>query len=114
MNRSPLAEGHPHYVFGEKNGKYKSLGLTHDSASKTAHVKLSSNPNPSDSSDSYLQMRVHTAKKEYYSQPLSGWGFAKEDWAIVRHRTKKYKKSYNKKPPFYYERKKAKKKKRSS
>ena len=37
--------------------------------------------------------------------------FARDDMGIVRHRTKKYKKSYNRKPPMYYENKKKNKKK---
>lgn len=98
INNSPLAEGHPHYVFGETNGKYKSLGLTSTPVKGIRHVKLKKNPEPNNKDDSYLQMRVHTAKKKYYTEPLSGWKFSKDDMAIVRHRTKQYKKSTNRKP----------------
>lgn len=98
INDSPLAAGHPHYVFGEKNGKYKSLGLTTSPIKGVPHVKLSKNPEPHNTDNSYLQMRVHTAKKGYYTEPLKDWEFAKEDMAVVRHRTKQYKKSTNRKP----------------
>ena len=110
INNSPHAGCHPQYVFGEKNGKYKSLGLTTSPRKDIKHVKLTKNPNPNDSRESYLQTKeVHTANKKYYSPILSGWMFALEDMGIIRHRTKKYKKSYNRKPPMYYENKKKKK-----
>lgn len=112
INNSPHAGGHPHYVFGEKNGKYKSLGLTTSPSKNIKHVKLTKNPNPNDASTSYLQIKeVHTANKKYYSSILPNWMFARDDMGIVRHRTKKYKKSYNRKPPMYYENKKKNKKK---
>ena len=98
INNSPLAQGHPHYVFGETNsGKFKSLGLTSHPIDKVKHFDLSKNPNPNSIDKSFIQVRVHTAKKQYYSAPLSDWSFAKEDMAIIRHRTKKYKKSTNRK-----------------
>ena len=98
INNSPLAQGHPNYVFGEtKSGKYKSLGLTTHPIGNVKHFELSKNPNPNDNDKSFLQLRVHTAKKQYYSAPLLNWKFAKEDMPIVRHRTKKYKKSTNRK-----------------
>lgn len=98
VNNSPLAEGHPHYIFGEKNGKYKSLGLTTHPIKGVKHIKLKRNPDPNNKDASYLQIRVHTAKKKYYTDPLEGWGFTKEDMTVVRHRIKKYKKSTNRKP----------------
>ena len=113
FNNSPYAMGHPHYIFGEKNGKYKSLGLTTSPRSDVRSVELSKNPDPLSSDYSYLQLkRVHTAKKKYYGKSaLSNWRFAPEDMAVVRHRIKEYKKSYNRKPPMYYEQKKKQKKK---
>lgn len=113
-NRSPLAKGHPHYVFGEKNGKYKSLGITHQPVKGIRSVKLSKNPDPLDVSDAYLQLRVHTTNKKYYGGVLPGWSFTSEDMAVVRNRTKKYKKAYNRKPPMHYDKKNAQKKKRTS
>lgn len=97
INNSPLAQGHPHYVFGEINGKYKSLGLTSNPIDAVKHVKLKVNPEPNNNEPSYLQMRVHTAKIKYYSTDLPEWKFSDEDMPIVRHRTKKYKKSTNRK-----------------
>jgi len=97
INDSPLAESHPHYIFGEINGKYKSLGLTTHPIDKVKKVKLKVNPKPGEIGDSYLQLRVHTAKTKYYSKKLRGWKFSKEDMPIVRHRIKEYKKSTNRK-----------------
>ena len=98
-NDSPLAGGHPHFVFGETNsGKLKSIGLTHNPDDEHRHYPLSKNPNPLDDKQSFLQDRVHTAKKKYYGESLPDWKFAKEDMSIVRHITKKYKKSTNRKP----------------
>ncbi len=97
-NNSPVAMGHPQYVFGEtKSGKYKSIGLTTHPNAEHKHYPLSENPNPKDKDKSYIQERVHTAKKKFYSEPLDDWKFAKKDMAIVRHITKKYKKSTNRK-----------------
>lgn len=97
-NNSPLADGHPHFVFGEKNGKFKSLGLTTHPVKDVKHVRLHKNPEPNNADESYLQMRVHTAKKTYYTEPLPDWKFSKDDMPIVRHRIKAYKKSTNRKP----------------
>lgn len=95
-NDSPLAKGHPHYVFGEtRDGrKYKSVGLTHNSSGHKAY-SLPDNPNPQDNKQSYVQDRVHTAKKEYYAESLEDWKLSKLDRAIIRHITKKYKKRTN-------------------
>ena len=109
-NNSPLAEGHLHYVFGEKGNKYKSLGLTHSSENTAKKTKID-NPNPNDKDPSYLQMRVHTAKKSYYSDTVAGLSFSSEARAVARHRIKQYKKSTNRKPPMWYENKKKTKKK---
>ena len=105
-NYSPHAEEHPHYVFGETtSGKYKSLGLTRHPIEGIRHVPLSKNPNPKSKEKSFMQLEVHTAKKDYYGEPLKGWDFAKEDMPVVRHTIKQYKKSTNRKPKLWYEKK---------
>lgn len=96
-NYSPSAEGHPQYVFGEKNNKYKSLGLTHHPKEKYKHTKLTSNPNPHDSDCSYLQHKVQTTNKKYFSEPMLNWKFNTKDLPLVRHLKKQYKKRSNKK-----------------
>lgn len=110
INYGPRAQDHPHYIFGETKTKYKSLGLTTEPKLEHPSTKLKRNPNPVDSSDSFLQFKVHTDKKEYYGKPLSGWSFSADDMPVVRHRIKKYKRAMNRKPPMWYEKKKRKKK----
>lgn len=98
-NNGPVAQGHPQYVFGEtRTGKFKSIGLTHSPDDEYKHYPLSHNPNPKDDEDAFLQAKVHTGKKVYYTEPLYDWSFDKSDMPIVRHITKQYKKSTNRKP----------------
>lgn len=113
VNNSPLADGHPHHVFGKtRNGKkYKSVGYTHSPNDEQQSFLLSRNPNPNDKDKAYLQSRVHTARTDFYSEPLHDWKLAKEDRPILRHITKQYKKRTNRKPPNWYVNKKRKKKK---
>lgn len=111
INNSPHARSHPHYVFGQKGNKFKSLGLTSHPKKDIPHTKLTQNPEPNNPDDSYLQLtKPHTADIKYYSQPLPGWQFHQDDLPKVRHRIKQYKKSMNRKPPMWYEKKKQKKK----
>lgn len=109
FNFSPHAKGHPQYIFGKKGDKYKGLPLTTSPVEKIRHVALKSNPDPHGKKPSYLEIRKpDTAHERYYSDPLKGWKFAKEDMPFVRHRIKIYKKSMNRKPPMWYEKKKKK------
>lgn len=94
-NNSKSGAGHPNYVFGETNTSYKSLSITHSPDKRYKHVQLQNNPNPKDGRNAYLELKPKTARKEYYSVPLSGWNFSKPDMAVVRHTTKKYKKAMN-------------------
>ena len=90
-NNSPLARGHIHHVFGQKNDKFKSFGLTHNPREEEPYTKLSKNPNLKDKSDSYIEHRVHTAKQKYYGEPLPDYKFCKDDMSIVRSLKKRYK-----------------------
>lgn len=97
FNYSPSSAGHPDIVFGYKNGKYKSLGLTHTPKKKHKSTILSKNPNPKDVRASYLQHKVKTTQERYMSEPLPDWKMDREDRYLVRHLTKRYKKNQNKK-----------------
>lgn len=97
FNNSYEARKHPNYVFGEKDGKYKSFGLTHTPKKEYKSIPLIVNPNPKDKNQSHLQTRVLTTKKKYMSSPLKDWSWAKEDVGAVRHYKKQYRKRYNKK-----------------
>lgn len=62
-NNSPLAKGHPNYVFGKtRDGKkYKSFGITHSPDSRYIAYKLSKNPNPNDKRRYLLNQTAHGA-----------------------------------------------------
>ena len=72
------------------------MGLTTTYPANKRHYELHKNPNPKDNRTSYLLLdKPTTAGTKFYSEPLKGWSFAKEDMPIVRHRIKVYKKAYN-------------------
>lgn len=96
-NNSKQARGHPHYIFGEKNGKYKSFGLTSHPKKEYPHIELSKSPNPKNSKKQYLQTQVKSTDKKHFGLPLRGWSFASDDAGVVRHYKKQYKKRQNKK-----------------
>lgn len=85
------------------------MGLTSTPKDKYKSTKLRVNPEPDNQEESHLQFQVHTGKKSYYGEPLENWKFDKEDFPVVRHRIKKYKKSANRRPPWWYENKRKKK-----
>ena len=91
-NNSRDAGSHPHYIFGEKDGKYLSLGITSHPKKEYPYYSLTKNPNPKDSRKSYIQKKPFKTKKKYYGKSLFGWSFTSDDMHTVRHITKKYKK----------------------
>ena len=105
INKSPTANNHYNYVFGETETHYKSLGLTTHPRDDIPHYSLTKNPNPSDKRKSYLQLKVLNTQKRYFGKKLINWSFAKEDMPVVRHTIKRYKKSTNRKPKLWYEKK---------
>ena len=98
INNSPVAKGHPAYVFGETKTKFKSFGLTTEARDRERKIRLSRNPDPSDKRDSFIRVKPVTANKKYYSAPKSDWSFGKVDQAVVRHLKKDYKKRAYRKP----------------
>ncbi len=96
-NFSPSSAGHPDYIFGYKDGKYKSFGLTHNPKKEHKSSRLNVNPDPSDKRDSYIQHKVKTTQERYFSDKLTGWRFDVTDWPLIRHLTKRHKKRQNKK-----------------
>lgn len=96
INHDKKSMHHPNYIFGEKNGKYYSFGLTHSPKEEYPYVPLEHNPNPNDLKPSYVQKKpLKTSKR--LMEPLSGWRFHPDDWSLIRHMIKKHKKSQNKK-----------------
>ena len=92
INNSPVAKGHPAYIFGETKTKYKSFGLTTEPKDPKRKICLQRNPDPTDKRISFIRVNPVTANKKCYSAPKSDWCFSKEDQAIVRHLKKDYKK----------------------
>ena len=101
-NNSYSGGGHPNYVFGETDTKYKSLSLTHSPDEKYRYVKLQNNPDSKDERPAYLELKPKTAKKSYYTESNPDMQFSKSDMSIVRQTIKRYKKSTNKKPKNWY------------
>ncbi|MBE6581283.1 MAG: hypothetical protein E7650_06695 [Ruminococcaceae bacterium] len=91
-NYSKRSLGHPDFVFGCSGDTYHSFGLTHTPKQEYHSVKLTQNPNPSDTRDSYLQTKVKHTPKKYFGSAKSDWGFHSDDRAYVRHKVKKYRK----------------------
>ena len=95
INHDKKSMHHPNYIFGEKNGRYYSFGLTHTPKEEHPYVTLQHNPNPDDASNSHLQKKVLKTKKGLV-QKKSGWHFHPEDMPVVRRLIKDYKKRQNK------------------
>ncbi len=90
---------HPHYILGETQDRFLSLGVTHKDkiVSKTGKVhkthKLHSNPNRSDSKDSFMKTKIDYSEKKNYSKHIyENFKLSKEDESYVESRIKKFKK----------------------
>lgn len=105
LNKSPKAQNHYNYVFGETKTHYKSIGLTTHPKDNIPHYKLTKNPEPNNNNDSHLQLKVLNTQKRYLSSIKVGWKFSKDDMPVVRLVIKRYKKSTNRKPKLWYEKK---------
>ena len=93
-NNSSEAGGHPQYVFGEKNGRYLSLGITSHPKKEYPYYPLSKSPNPKETRPNYIQKKPFKTKKKFFGKILSSWKFTSDDMHTVRHITKKYKKKH--------------------
>lgn len=83
---------HPHYIFGEANGRYISLGMT-THPKKNMKVTQITSPNPEYNGKQYIQNRVFYMKKHAYKNKREkGWKFSDVDMPLIRHYKKKYKK----------------------
>lgn len=92
-NNSPSASGHPAYVFGETEKSFKSFGLTSNPNDRERKIELPDNPNPSKRNErSFIRVKPVTVNKGRYSEKIDDWNFSKDDWSIVRHLRKDYKK----------------------
>lgn len=95
-NTGKDSKGHPQYVFAQRNGRYKSYGLTTHPNDKHDFVPLLKNPNPNDTRKAYIQKGVFSTKTKYLSNRKDDWSFGNEDRTLVRHWIKKYRKKHKK------------------
>lgn len=92
INNSKKSNGHPAYVFGEKGDSYIYIGLTHSPKTyKVKNYKLSRNPNPKDSKDSYVRPFATLDKKSKFSKPKKTWSLSKKDKKLMNKIKKKIK-----------------------
>ena len=91
-SKSKSAGYHPHYIFGETENEYFSLGLT-THPKKNMKVSKIHSANPDYNGDQYIQHKLFKMKKtKYASRRKNGWSFHPEDLPLIRHLKKKYKK----------------------
>ena len=93
-NNSKEAAGHPHYIFGEREDKYVSLGLTTHPKKGMKVYKLEKSLKPkTKKKQQYLQRKVFVSPKdEYGKKRLKGWKFHAADLPLIRHIKKSFKK----------------------
>ena len=76
---------HPHYIFGEHNGYYYSLGLTSHPHKKYTYERLSYNPNPSSRKKMAVLIDPFTEPiGEYDKKPKKKWKFHFKDLPIIQ------------------------------
>ncbi|MBO5046736.1 MAG: hypothetical protein J6C93_07730 [Clostridia bacterium] len=89
---------HPNFVFEEKNGKYISLGLTHEERTfGKRNMSLKNNPKKGGMEKSYVRNGVIVGKKRSYGKrTIKNMQFSKEDAANVKSKIRNYKKGRKK------------------
>ena len=84
-NHSKKSHGHPAYVYGRFDGKYKYLGLTHSPITRgKRNVRLKKNPNPFDKKRSYVRPFSRSDPIKYFSKKLRGWKLSRKDKCRIR------------------------------
>jgi hypothetical protein len=63
LYNSSQSKGHPQYIFGEKNGKYLSLGITSHPKQEYPYYTLQKSPNPVETRPNYIQKKPFKTKK---------------------------------------------------
>lgn len=92
-SKSKKSGYHPHYIFGEYQDKYISIGLT-THPSKRMKVSEIKSPNPDYNGRQYIQLKPFKMKKIAYKKKREkGWSFDKSDLPLIRHIKRQYKKS---------------------
>ena len=85
--------GHKQYVFEELNGKYNSLGLTHEAKTfEKKNMPLKENPQRGKTEKAYVRNGIVSGKKRSYGKPMKNYEFSKEDMGNVKAKIRNYKK----------------------
>ena len=92
--RYNFTEKHKTYVFEEENGKYKSVGITHNSKTfGKDNMPLHKNPQKNKTEDSYVRNGVIVDKKNNYGKRIiKNMSFESSDFKNVKSKIRNYKK----------------------
>lgn len=90
---------HPNYIFEESNGKYRSLGVTHQERTfGKQNMPLDKNPKKGEEKKAYIRNGVISAKKSNYSKKtINNMSFNQSDYKNVKSKIRNYKKNRKKK-----------------
>lgn len=85
---------HPNYVFEEFNGKYHSVGITHNKQTfGKKNLPLKANPKHSSKEPAYVRNGIISDKKQNYSKKtINNMSFESSDYANVKSKIRNYKK----------------------
>lgn len=90
---------HPHYIVGENESKYASLGITHDNSKGKKHKNhlLTKNPEYGKNDKSYIKKQIEIGSKKLYTPyKLNNFKISSKDDDYVDHLVEK-KKNYKSK-----------------
>ena len=83
--RNAQTTGHPQYVYGENDKKYKVIGITKaPQTNGIPNIPLSGNPEPHNASPAFIRPKPKTIDKGVENTRLKGWKFNNHDKMIVQ------------------------------
>lgn len=83
---------HPHYIVGETEDKYASLGITHSKKNGNHYNHLlNNNPNKKDKEKSYMKKNIEISdKKKYTNFRYRKYKLSNEDGSYVNDRISRF------------------------
>ena len=96
--RYNFAEGHKSYVFGEIDGEYRSVGITHkETTFGKKNMPLSKNPQKNKTETAYIRNGIVSGKiSNYGNRTIKNLAFSQEDFPKVKSKIRNYKKRQKK------------------
>lgn len=90
---------HPAHVFEESNGKYRTVGITHEPTTfGKSNMPLVQNPKKDDPRKAYIRNGIISDSIRSFSKSvISNLSFSPEDFANVKSKERNYKKRRKKK-----------------